>query len=129
MLEQAGYAAIARPLEFQEERSLAARVERVRIDRARDPTLVERTLARSRRMVTTKLSALFEERRRTGYGPLYDLLADYPFREAKGLTKLAVVRPAWSGMSSTAWAKSMMRSYSRFHVRSSPTLCGKSARI
>lgn len=48
-------------------------------------TLIERSLARSKAMVSAKLAEVFEERRRTGYGPLYDLLADYPFREGKGL--------------------------------------------
>ena len=32
-----------------------------------------------------RLERFFAERRQTGYGPLYDLLADYPFREGKGL--------------------------------------------
>ena len=32
-----------------------------------------------------EIERLFDRRRRTGYGPLYDLLADYPFREGKGL--------------------------------------------
>lgn len=47
--------------------------------------LVSRTLARARADVLGELERLFERRRKTGYGPLYDLLADYPFREGKGL--------------------------------------------
>ncbi|MCI0390634.1 MAG: polyprenyl synthetase family protein [Acidobacteria bacterium] len=50
-----------------------------------DVELVSRTLAQARRDVRIELERIFAERRRTGYGPLYDLLADYPFREGKGL--------------------------------------------
>ena len=52
---------------------------------AHDVELVARILARARADVLAELEGLFERRRRTGYGPLYDLLADYPFREGKGL--------------------------------------------
>jgi geranylgeranyl diphosphate synthase, type II len=52
---------------------------------AHDSELVTRILAEARKEVLQELERLFEERRRTGYGPLYDLLADYPFREGKGL--------------------------------------------
>jgi len=52
---------------------------------AYDVELVERTLADARQAVMSELERIFEERRRTGYGPLYDMLADYPFREGKGL--------------------------------------------
>jgi geranylgeranyl diphosphate synthase type II len=50
-----------------------------------DVELVSRTLAQARADVLGELERLFERRRQTGYGPLYDLLADYPFREGKGL--------------------------------------------
>lgn len=50
-----------------------------------DVELVHRILADARREVLNELERLFAERRRTGYGPLYDVLADYPFREGKGL--------------------------------------------
>jgi geranylgeranyl diphosphate synthase, type II len=52
---------------------------------AHDSELVSRILAQARTDVLQELELLFEERKRTGYGPLYDLLADYPFREGKGL--------------------------------------------
>jgi geranylgeranyl diphosphate synthase type II len=52
---------------------------------AHDAALVNGILARARADVLAEISRLFERRRRTGYGPLYDLLADYPFREGKGL--------------------------------------------
>lgn len=50
-----------------------------------DIELVSRILTQARQDVLAELEKLFAERRRTGYGPLYDLLADYPFREGKGL--------------------------------------------
>lgn len=52
---------------------------------AHDVHLVSRVLAEARREVRDELERLFDERRETGYGPLYDLLSDYPFREGKGL--------------------------------------------
>jgi geranylgeranyl diphosphate synthase type II len=53
--------------------------------RGHDSELVARVLAQARADVLAELERVFAERRRTGYGPLYDLLADYPFREGKGL--------------------------------------------
>jgi geranylgeranyl diphosphate synthase type II len=50
-----------------------------------DVELVSRILAEARQDVEAELRSIIAERRRTGYGPLYDLLADYPFREGKGL--------------------------------------------
>jgi geranylgeranyl diphosphate synthase type II len=42
-------------------------------------------LADAKQITRAELERLFARRRETGYGPLYDLLADYPFREGKGL--------------------------------------------
>ena len=53
--------------------------------RGHDGELVARVLSQARRDVLAELERVFARRRRTGYGPLYDLLADYPFREGKGL--------------------------------------------
>lgn len=50
-----------------------------------DVRLVNRILAEARADVLVELDRLFKARRRTGYGPLYELLADYPYREGKGL--------------------------------------------
>lgn len=50
-----------------------------------DTELVSRILAQARADVLDELGRIFKERRRTGYGPLYDLLEDYPYREGKGL--------------------------------------------
>jgi geranylgeranyl diphosphate synthase type II len=50
-----------------------------------DEALVSRVLHDARERVRAELERVFEEHRRTGFGPLYDLLADYPFREGKGL--------------------------------------------
>jgi geranylgeranyl diphosphate synthase type II len=52
---------------------------------AHDEVLVARTLADARAVVQAEVARLVELRRETGYGPLYDLLADYPLREGKGL--------------------------------------------
>src|SRR5205823_1471569 len=52
---------------------------------AYDTALVGRVLGEARREVSVELERVLAERRRTGYGPLYELLADYPFREGKGL--------------------------------------------
>jgi geranylgeranyl diphosphate synthase type II len=48
-------------------------------------SLVEHVLSQARNDVKAELARLFDRRRTTGYGPLYDLLAEYPFREGKGL--------------------------------------------
>ncbi|MBJ7603392.1 MAG: polyprenyl synthetase family protein [Candidatus Dormibacteraeota bacterium] len=50
-----------------------------------DVELVSRVLGEAREAVLAELQQLFAVRRQTGYGPLYDLLSDYPFREGKGL--------------------------------------------
>jgi len=50
-----------------------------------DVALVSRILAQARHDVEVELQRIIAERRHTGYGPLYDILANYPFREGKGL--------------------------------------------
>ncbi len=50
-----------------------------------DRELVERVLAEARGMVLEEIERIIVANRQTGYGPLYDLVADYPFREGKGL--------------------------------------------
>lgn len=50
-----------------------------------DAELVDRVLTQSRAQVWDELDRLLADRRATGHGPLYDLVADYPFREGKGL--------------------------------------------
>jgi hypothetical protein len=50
-----------------------------------DHDLVEHILAEARAMVGQEIAAAVAHNRRTGYGPLYDLVEDYPFREGKGL--------------------------------------------
>lgn len=52
---------------------------------AHDEALVSRTLAEARAAVLAEVERLLAARRSTGYGPLYDLLADYPLRGGKGL--------------------------------------------
>src|SRR5437868_956075 len=57
----------------------------IRAQMPHDDVLVGRVLAQARAEVQAELERLFAVRRQSGYGPLYDLLADYPFREGKGL--------------------------------------------
>lgn len=52
---------------------------------AHNESLVRDILDRARGSVQRELEDLFAEHRHTGYGPLYQQLADYPFREGKGL--------------------------------------------
>src|SRR4051812_25008595 len=52
---------------------------------AHDRILVETLLAEARAMVSEQLTTVIDNSRRTSYGPLCDLVADYPFREGKGL--------------------------------------------
>ena len=52
---------------------------------AHDEALVRDILESANAAVRLDLQQLFGDHRQTGYGPLYDQLADYPFREGKGL--------------------------------------------
>jgi geranylgeranyl diphosphate synthase type II len=61
---------------------------------AYDRELVERVLAEARAMVLEEISRLLEKNRHTGYGPLYDLVGDYPFREGKGLRPAVLLSAA-----------------------------------
>ncbi len=61
---------------------------------AYDRSLVDRLLRESREIVLDELVDLFESNRPTGYGPLYDLLADYPFREGKSLRPAILIASA-----------------------------------
>jgi len=54
-------------------------------DAAYDAPLVSSILGEARDSVRRELEKLFDSCRQTSYGPLYELLADYPFREGKGL--------------------------------------------
>jgi geranylgeranyl diphosphate synthase, type II len=50
-----------------------------------DEALVHRILDEARQCVMAELELVLERNRRTGFGALHDLIADYPFREGKGL--------------------------------------------
>jgi geranylgeranyl diphosphate synthase type II len=45
-------------------------------------------------MVLEEIERLLDRNRRTGYGPLYDLVGDYPFREGKGLRPAVLLSAA-----------------------------------
>lgn len=52
---------------------------------AHDRQLIDRILDEAKQVVTDEIAGLIDRNRTTGYGPLYDLVSDYPFREGKGL--------------------------------------------
>ena len=52
---------------------------------AHDEVLVSRALAEARELVRTEVARLIDARQTVGYGPLYEVLSDYPLREGKGL--------------------------------------------
>ena len=99
-----------------------------RLAMAHDSELVSRILAQARTDVLQELELLFEERKRTGYGPLYDLLADYPFREGKGLRPAIVSPPAAHAADAPSrrcfrpplWSYSIMRSWCMTMSRMAP---------
>lgn len=72
---------------------------------AHDRELVHHILAEARSVVLDQITELIEENRATGYGPLYDLVADYPFREGKGLRPAIVLAAARAAGGTTAQAR------------------------
>jgi geranylgeranyl diphosphate synthase type II len=52
---------------------------------AHDGAVVAALLDEARALVLAQIRTVLKERRRTGFAPLYDQLAVYPFREGKGL--------------------------------------------
>ena len=84
-----------------------------------DRDLVERVLTEARAMVLEEIALLVERNRETGYGPLYDLVSDYPFREGKGLRPAlllsaaraagGVLRKTTTGKSFWPWGTTMSR--------------------
>jgi geranylgeranyl diphosphate synthase type II len=80
-----------------------------------DEGLVSRVLDSSRREVQRELERVFEERKRTGYGPLYDLMADYPFREGKGLRPAICLAACRAAGGSTEQAITTAAALELFH--------------
>ncbi len=61
---------------------------------AHDRQLIDRILDEAKHCVGEEIRRLLDRNRETGYGPLYDLVADYPFREGKGLRPAIVLAAA-----------------------------------
>jgi geranylgeranyl diphosphate synthase, type II len=61
-----------------------------------DRDLIEGILAEALALVQQEISVVTALNRRTGYGPLYDLVEDYPFREGKGLRPAICIAAARS---------------------------------
>jgi len=95
---------------------------------AHDGELVERILRDARRDVLAELDRMFTERRRTGYGPLYDLLADYPFREGKGLRPAICLSACRASGGTTDQACCLQPRSSCSTTRSSSTTTSRTAR-
>lgn len=66
-----------------------------------DRKLVDDVLRKARTMTAAALREFFDERRASGLEVLYDQLADYPFREGKGL-RPAILYSACRAMGGTA---------------------------
>ena len=77
--------------------------------------LVERTLGEARNCVNEQIEALLARNRQTGYGPLYDLLADYPFREGKGLRPAICLSAARAARGHTDQAACSAAALELFH--------------
>jgi geranylgeranyl diphosphate synthase type II len=77
--------------------------------------LVERTLGEARTCVNEQIEALLARNRQTGYGPLYDLLADYPFREGKGLRPAICLSAARAARGHTDQAACSAAALELFH--------------
>lgn len=56
--------------------------------------MVDKILAEARELVQQEITSAVKGNRLTGYGPLYDLVEDYPFREGKGLRPAICVAAA-----------------------------------
>jgi geranylgeranyl diphosphate synthase, type II len=80
-----------------------------------DRPLVDRVLADARQRTAGALRSFFDERRASGLDTLYDQLADYPFREGKGL-RPAIVYSACRAMGGTdAQARHSATAIELFH--------------
>ncbi|HEX2093431.1 MAG TPA: polyprenyl synthetase family protein [Longimicrobiaceae bacterium] len=82
---------------------------------AHDEALVSRVLSEARTEVRRELERLFRRQRRTGYGPLYDLLEDYPFREGKGMRPALAMAACRAAGGTTAQALVSATALELFH--------------
>lgn len=82
---------------------------------AHDPRLVDRILEEAKQCVGDEINRLIERNRETGYGPLYDLVADYPFREGKGLRPAILLAAARAAGGYTDQARTSAAALELYH--------------
>lgn len=82
---------------------------------AHDEALVSRVLGEARTEVRRELERLFRHQRATGYGPLYDLLEDYPFREGKAVRPAFLIAACRAAGGTTAQALVSATALELFH--------------
>lgn len=82
---------------------------------AHDQQLVDRVLSEAKDCVATEIAQLIERNRETGYGPLYDLVADYPFREGKGLRPAILLAAARAAGGYTDQARTSAAALELYH--------------
>jgi geranylgeranyl diphosphate synthase type II len=80
-----------------------------------DEALVDRVLAGAHECVRSEIEALIARNRITGYGPLYELISDYPFREGKGLRPAIVLAAARSAGGTTEQAQVTAAALELYH--------------
>ncbi len=80
-----------------------------------DGDLVDRILGEAKTSVLDEVTSLLAANRKTGYGPLYDLLADYPFREGKGLRPAIVFSAARAAGGTTDQARVAAAALELYH--------------
>lgn len=82
---------------------------------AHDRQLIDRILDDAKQCVAEEITSLVARNRETGYGPLYDLVADYPFREGKGLRPAILLAAARSAGGYTDQARTSAAALELYH--------------
>ena len=82
---------------------------------AHDHALVDRILTEAKDGVAEEITRLIDRNRATGYGPLYDLVADYPFREGKGLRPAILLAAARAAGGYTDQARTSAAALELYH--------------
>ena len=80
-----------------------------------DGVLIDRILGEAKACVDVEIRNLVERNRETGYGPLYDLVADYPFREGKGLRPAILLAAARAAGGTTDQARTSAAALELYH--------------
>lgn len=82
---------------------------------AHDQELIGRVLDEAKRCVDDEIRHLIARNRDTGYGPLYALVADYPFREGKGLRPAILLAAARAAGGTTDQARTSAAALELYH--------------